>query len=60
MTRFMKISAGFCTVALLLVPRSVVAHCDTYSGPVVAAAKQSLDKGNVTPVLNGSKRKTKS
>mgnify|MGYP001766410201 CR=1 FL=1 len=27
------------------------AHCDTLDGPVVAAARAALDKGDVTPVL---------
>jgi len=27
------------------------AHCDTLDGPVVAAAKAALDKGDITPVL---------
>ena len=29
----------------------VFAHCDTLDGPVVAAARKSLDTGNVNPVL---------
>jgi hypothetical protein len=35
----------------LFIPSGVSAHCDTYSGPVVIAAKQSLEKGDVTIVL---------
>ncbi len=38
-------------VALLLLPGAVLAHCDTLDGPVVADAKQALEKGDVTPVL---------
>lgn len=36
---------------LLAMPRPVRAHCDTLSGPVVAAARAALEKGDVTPVL---------
>lgn len=35
----------------LLVVRPAAAHCDTAEGPVVAAAKLALEKGDVTPVL---------
>jgi len=38
----------------MLVPvllRDAAAHCDTLDGPVVAAAKQALESGDVTPVL---------
>jgi hypothetical protein len=31
--------------------REAGAHCDTMDGPVVAAAKLALDKGDATPVL---------
>lgn len=34
-----------------LVPAAARAHCDTMDGPVVAAAKLALEKGDVTPVL---------
>jgi uncharacterized protein DUF6448 len=37
-------------IALTIAP-SLWAHCDTLNGPVVAAAKQALAKGDVTPVL---------
>jgi hypothetical protein len=37
--------------ALLLLSGSVLAHCDTMDGPVIAAAKAALAKGDVTPVL---------
>jgi hypothetical protein len=43
--------AAACLGAWLLVPRLAAAHCDTLDGPVVAAARQALDKGDVTPVL---------
>ena len=32
------------------------AHCDTLDGPVVATARASLEKGDVTPVLKWVKR----
>ncbi len=38
-------------LALLLVPSSVSAHCDTMNGPVVTAAKKALETGNVNLVL---------
>lgn len=36
---------------LILTSLPALAHCDTLDGPVVAAAKQALKKGDVTPVL---------
>lgn len=46
---------GMMAAAVLLAhlasPPTVSAHCDTLDGPVVAAARQALDKGEVTPVL---------
>lgn len=42
--------------AVFLMPSVVLAHCDTYSGPVIAAAKQALEKGDVTPVLKWVKK----
>lgn len=36
---------------LLLWPHGAQAHCDTLNGPVVAAAKEALAKGDITPVL---------
>jgi hypothetical protein len=41
------ILAGF----VLAAPRPARAHCDTLSGPVVAAARLALEKGDITPVL---------
>ncbi len=35
----------------LLVPSRLNAHCDTMNGPVVTAAKQALETGNVNHVL---------
>lgn len=39
--------------ALVLVglPRVAAAHCDTLEGPVVAAARVAVEKGDITPVL---------
>jgi len=47
-------SASFVVIAVLgalLAARSAAAHCDTADGPVVAAAKTALEKGDITPVL---------
>src|SRR5512140_1359809 len=38
-----------------LVACPVLAHCDTADGPVIAAAKVALEKGDVTPVLKWGK-----
>ena len=35
----------------ILIASKLYAHCDTLDGPVVAAAKMALQKGDVTPVL---------
>lgn len=37
--------------ALMLVPASARAHCDTMEGPVVTAARAALEAGDVAPVL---------
>jgi hypothetical protein len=42
--------AIFCTLALLG-PNNLLAHCDGMDGPVVTAAKQALEAGDVNPVL---------
>ena len=42
--------------AILFMPSPVSAHCDTYSGPVITAAKQALEKGDVTPLLKWVKK----
>ena len=40
------------SLGLLALPAgSALAHCDTLDGPVVAAARTALEKGDVTPVL---------
>lgn len=43
--------AGFSFVALLGWASATQAHCDTLDGPVVSAARQALDSGNVNLVL---------
>lgn len=45
---------SFVTTAVLgvvLAAHPVLAHCDTADGPVIAAAKVALAKGDITPVL---------
>jgi hypothetical protein len=42
--------------AVFVMPSVAVAHCDTYSGPVVLAARQALEKGDATPVLRWVKK----
>lgn len=42
--------------SLLLQQRVVHAHCDTLDGPVVTDARQTLEKGDVTPVLKWVKK----
>lgn len=49
MTRFRHFALA--TALTLLVGQSALAHCDTMDGPVVAAARQALQKGDVNPVL---------
>jgi hypothetical protein len=46
--------AGF--VAWLSWSMTVLAHCDTMDGPVVAEAKAALEKGDVTAVLKWVKK----
>lgn len=36
---------------MILTSLPAFAHCDTLDGPVVAAARQALEKGDITPVL---------
>ncbi len=48
----LTLSAAIAMMAMVLCrPSTVLAHCDTMDGPVVRAAKVSLDSGDVTPVL---------
>jgi hypothetical protein len=44
----------------ILAARPALAHCDTADGPVVAAAKVALAKGDVTPVLKWVKPEAES
>lgn len=44
-------SALLVTAALLFVPASAAAHCDTLDGPVVTAARQALAEGDVRLAL---------
>lgn len=44
----------------ILAARPVLAHCDTADGPVVAAAKVALGKGDITPVLKWVKPEAES
>src|SRR5262245_58521487 len=52
-TTLVSLVTAACAAAALasLRPRDADAHCDTVDGPVVAAAKLALEKGDATPVL---------
>jgi len=56
MIRSFTYAAACLMIVGLITPRDVSAHCDTYSGPVIVAAKQALEKGDVTPVLKWVKK----
>jgi|PersoiStandDraft_1058852.scaffolds.fasta_scaffold32091_2 hypothetical protein len=45
------VAAAAAIVGFLFIASAAEAHCDTMDGPVVAAAKLALEKGDVTPVL---------
>src|SRR5690349_17648012 len=47
----LAVIAAFLLVLLLWAPNAALAHCDTLDGPVVKAARQALDTGNVNLVL---------
>lgn len=49
MARLLCVAVGL--LAIAAVPSSVLAHCDTMDGPVVMAAREALDAGNVNLVL---------
>lgn len=53
MKNFVRTTARFLPLlAFVLMPAGrVLAHCDTMDGPVVAAARTALEKGDVSPVL---------
>lgn len=38
-------------IILVVIASPLFSHCDTLNGPVVAAARTALEKGDVTPVL---------
>ncbi len=42
---------GIISTFAVLSPLQALAHCDTMDGPVVTAAKQALEKGDLTPAL---------
>lgn len=44
------------SVVIWFIPNMAGAHCDTLEGPVVSAAKEALEKGDVTPVLKWVKK----
>lgn len=50
-TEALGIAAGLVLVTLALMPRHGLAHCDGLDGPVVTAARQALEKRDVTGVL---------
>ena len=43
--------ASAAVLVLVASPRNAAAHCDTLNGPVVSAARISLQRGDVSPVL---------
>lgn len=43
--------AGFLLAALVFWPSLAIAHCDGLDGPVVTAARQALESGDINPVL---------
>ncbi len=47
----MKLLAAIAWVSASLVAASAHAHCDTLDGPVVAAARQALESGKLSPAL---------
>lgn len=54
------LAIAFLLGGLFLWPYAARAHCDTLNGPVVAAAKEALAKGDITPVLQWVKRENES
>jgi hypothetical protein len=45
------LAVGIALFASFALPGIASAHCDTMDGPVVAAARAALEKGNIAPVL---------
>jgi hypothetical protein len=46
----------FCCTALLVQGEQAFGHCDTLTGPVVLAAQEALNKGDITPVMKWVKK----
>lgn len=46
-----RLAIAFLLSGLVLWPYVAQAHCDSLNGPVAAAAKEALAKGDITPVL---------
>lgn len=57
-TKRIIIIASIALCALIVVAVRTHAHCDTLDGPVVAAAKLALQKGDPTPVLKWVKKES--
>lgn len=55
--KFLVVTAA---LGAILTARPVLAHCDTADGPVVAAARVALARGDVTPVLKWVKPEAES
>lgn len=49
--RYTLACMGIAAWGTLAVPQLASAHCDAINGPVVVAARQALEKGDITPVL---------
>jgi len=49
-------AAVLLAAGLFFTPQAAQAHCDTWDGPVVKAAKVALEKKDVTPVLKWVKK----
>jgi len=46
-----SMGTGLLATLAILAPSQLSAHCDALDGPVVLAAKQALERGDVAPVL---------
>ncbi|NLC58551.1 MAG: hypothetical protein GX774_17095 [Armatimonadetes bacterium] len=51
MRRYLALLAMIGAATLAAAPEAAQAHCDTLDGPLVTAARQALDSGNLAPVL---------
>lgn len=56
MKRTILFSGFFIFSIFFSVQTSVFSHCDTMNGPVITAARQALEKGDVTKVLKWIKK----